>query len=74
MLSRVNSYLSLLFQYHYDILLDKMLEIVESNDKKTQEKVAKNDKKVTKKCLKVEKSGAKCGKCSCPTQKNKKKS
>jgi hypothetical protein len=50
------------------------LEIVESNDEKTPEKVAKNDKKVVKKCLKVEKSGVKWRKCSCPTQKNKKKS
>jgi len=74
MLSRVNSYLSLLVRYHYEVLLDKMLEIMQSNDEKTPEKVAKNGKKVAKKCLKVEKSGEKCGKCSCPTQKNKKKS
>jgi predicted transcriptional regulator len=72
--SRVNSYLSLFVRYHYEVLLDKMLEIVESNDRKTQEKVTKNGKKVIKNCLKVKKSGSKCGKCSCSTQKNKKKS
>jgi len=38
----------------------------------TTEKVPKNTKKVPKKWVKVGKSGAKCRKCTCSTEKNKK--
>jgi hypothetical protein len=37
-------------------------------------KVPKNTQKVPKKWVKVGKSGAKCRKCTCSTEKNKKKS
>jgi hypothetical protein len=60
---------NLLIQYHYDIIVDKILQIVEKNDNKSLKKHVKKGKKVTKKWEKVGKCGGKCQKCLCSKEK-----
>jgi len=62
-------YVNLLIQYHYDIIVDKILQIVEKNDNKSLKKHVKKGKKVTKKWEKVGKCGGKCQKCLCSKEK-----
>ncbi|NBO98533.1 MAG: hypothetical protein EBU90_00120 [Proteobacteria bacterium] len=68
------NYISLVFMYHFDLILDQILQIVEKNGAKMPKKVAKNTQKVAKKRQKVGKSGAKWRKSSHSTEKNKKRS
>lgn len=65
----IRCYLSLAIQYHYEVILDKILQIVEKNDHKNPKKVVKKAPKVAKKWEKVGKCGEKCQKCSCSTEK-----
>lgn len=65
----IKNYISLVFLYHYELILDQILQIIKKNDTKTPKKVTKNSQKVAKKWEKVEKCGGKCQKCSCSKEK-----
>lgn len=59
-----------LFRLYLEAELDEILSKIHDFRYK---KVPKNTQKVPKKCQKVGKNGAKCRKCTCSTEKNKKK-
>lgn len=66
---RFKYYLSFLIQYHYEVILDKILQIIQKSDDKSAKKVTKKTQKVAKKWEKVGKCGEKCEKCSCSKEK-----
>ncbi len=63
------NYISLVFMYHFDLILDQILQIVEKNGAKMPKKVTKKGLKVIKKREKVKKNSEKLRKSSCSKEK-----